>query len=209
MHRPVKQLQLQIHSKPVRRQHQQQKSPSSKPVRRQHQQQHSGATNGGLLPPKLSSNEPVTGQTKDKLRKENKRKRLKKLLRQHEQEWWTTQQGEFSIPVSKQAPSQFRGQMCPSGLALHHPAADLLLEYATRGCPAKTGAQWTKEEVTAAVEHGNHSSAEVDTARIQFRAEALDKQKLGQCRIVNWDDIRDNPPAEMKVSPLSAVPHKS
>ena len=37
----------------------------------------------------------------------------------------------------------------------------------------------------------------------------MDKQKLGQCRIVNWDDIKDNPPAEMKVSPLSAVPHKS
>ena len=142
------------------------------------------------------------------LRNVNKRKRLEKLLRQHEQECWTTQRGKFSIPVSKQAPSQFRGQMCPSGLALHHPAAELLLEYATRGCPAKTGAQWTKEEVTAAVEHGNHSSTEVDTARIQFRAEALDKRKLGQCRIVNWDDIRDNPPAEMKVSPLSAVPHK-
>ena len=141
---------------------------SKKAARRQHQQQKSRATNGGLLTPKLSSNEAGTGKTKDKLRKENKKKRLEKLIRQHEQDWWTTQRGEFSIPVPKQAPFQFCGQMCPSGLALHHPAAELLLEYATHGCPAKTGAQWTKEEITAAVEHGNHSSTEVDTARIQF-----------------------------------------
>ena len=99
--------------------------------------------------------------------------------------------------------------MCPSGLALHHPAAELLLDYATQGCPAKTGKQWSKQEVAEAVKHGNHSSAEVETARIQFRAEALEKQSLGQCVIVNWDDIKDSPPAEMKVSPLSAVPHKS
>ena len=32
---------------------------------------------------------------------------------------------------------------------------------------------------------------------------------LGPMSIINWDDIKDNPPAEMKVSPLSAVPHKS
>ena len=180
--------------------------------RKRHQrrdQARAASNNSGLQPPRLANNEAVTGKNKEKLRKENKKKRLEQLIRQHEQDWWTSQQGQFSIPVPKQGPSKHRGGMCPSGLALHHPAAELLLDYATKGCPAKTGLQWSKGEIAAAVEHGNHSSAEVESARIQFRAEAEEKQKLGMCRIVDWDDIKDNPPAEMKVSPLSAVPHKS
>ena len=200
---------LQPHSPMNRSRKQRGRKHAKKMARRRKQHQTATDTNDGLLPPKLSNNDPVTGKTKEQLRKENKKKRLDKLIRQHEQEWWTTQRGEFSIPVPKQAPSKYRGQMCPSGLALHHPAAELLLEYATKGCPAKTGRQWTIDEITAAVEYGNHTSAEVETARIQFRAEAVEKEKLGQCRIVNWDDIKDNPPEEMKVSPLSAVPHKS
>ena len=31
----------------------------------------------------------------------------------------------------------------------------------------------------------------------------------GQARLVDWDSIKDDPPPELKVSPLAAVPHKS
>lgn len=37
--------------------------------------------NSGLLPPKLATNEPVTGKNKEQLRKENKKKRVEQLIR--------------------------------------------------------------------------------------------------------------------------------
>ena len=49
--------------------------------------------------------------------------------------------------------------MCPTGLALHYPAAELLLQYATQGCPTNTGKQWTKEQMVAAIEGGPHAPA--------------------------------------------------
>jgi hypothetical protein len=30
-----------------------------------------------------------------------------------------------------------------------------------------------------------------------------------QARIVDWDSIKDNPPKELKISPIVAIPHKS
>ncbi len=32
---------------------------------------------------------------------------------------------------------------------------------------------------------------------------------MGQARIVEWDKIKDNPPTQMKVLPIAAIPHKS
>jgi hypothetical protein len=31
----------------------------------------------------------------------------------------------------------------------------------------------------------------------------------GQAQIVGWDDIKDNPPPQLKVTPIAAIPHKS
>ena len=49
--------------------------------------------------------------------------------------------------------------MCPSGLALKHQAADLLMEHATVGCPAKTGKDWTMLDIKEATNVGPHVSA--------------------------------------------------
>ncbi len=42
-----------------------------------------------------------------------------------------------------------------------------------------------------------------------FRLEAAKKTKYGQAKIVIWDDIKNDPPAKMKVLPIAAIPHKS
>ncbi len=42
-----------------------------------------------------------------------------------------------------------------------------------------------------------------------FKEEALKKVATGQATIVDWDTIKDNPPSQMKVSPIAAIPHKS
>ena len=35
------------------------------------------------------------------------------------------------------------------------------------------------------------------------------KVECGQCRVVMWDDIKDDPPKELKISPIAMIPHKS
>ena len=56
-------------------------------------------------------------------------------------------------------PMRIRGLMCQRMRALDHPAAPLLKEYASQGCPSDVGRDWTLEELEAAAEKAPHSSA--------------------------------------------------
>ena len=122
--------------------------------------------------------------------------------------FWRHHRGEYSIPTPKAGPKSFKGGICPAGLALHHPAEDKLLKYATLGCPTKTGRNWTKAEMEEAIENGPHASALDPEAKLQLYEEVLAKQEKGQCRVVDWETIKDNPPEELKVSPIAMIPHK-
>ena len=82
-------------------------------------------------------------------------------------------------------------------MALHHPAVQCLLQYATQGWPVQTGKPWTVEQLQAAIERCPHMSAlERDTID-QLQEEAKEKVQNGQAWIVEWDDIKDNPPREL------------
>ena len=39
---------------------------------------------------------------------------------------------------------------------MSHPAARMLNVYNTEGCPVNTGADWTKEQIVAAIKRGPH-----------------------------------------------------
>lgn len=99
--------------------------------------------------------------------------------------------------------------MCPRNLALHHPVADKLLQFATGGCPCITGKPWTKEEAWAEVERGPHVSALEEDAIAQLEGEIAGKVTEKQCKVVLWDDIKHNTPQQLKISPLAMIPHKS
>jgi hypothetical protein len=99
--------------------------------------------------------------------------------------------------------------MCPQNLALYHPAAAKLLDFATGGCPANTGRPWTKAEMEAAIERGPHVSAMDPDARTQLQQQVADKVKKGQAKLILWDKIKDDPPPELKISPIAMIPHKS
>jgi hypothetical protein len=43
----------------------------------------------------------------------------------------------------------------------------------------------------------------------QLRTEIEEKERSGQCKVVLWDEIKDNLPEQLKVSPLAMIPHKS
>ncbi len=42
-----------------------------------------------------------------------------------------------------------------------------------------------------------------------FKAKSNKKVMAGQARIFGWDDIKNNPPPQLMVSPIAAIPHKS
>jgi hypothetical protein len=84
---------------------------------------------------------------------------------------WTIYQGEFKLPPTLTPLKKHRGEMCLSGLALFHPAAELLKELATYGCPTRMGKQWMQELMQAAVDRGPHHLAFSNNAIAHFRAE--------------------------------------
>ena len=146
--------------------------------------------------PRLLSNEPVTGKSKERHRLENKRKRKVKLGSQEPLDYWENHShtGRFNGPTPKGGSQSYRNKMCPTGLALHYPAAELLLQYATQGCPTNTGKQWTKEQMVAAIERGPHASALEEAPMTQLQAEVKEKVKQQQARVVLWEDINTTPP---------------
>ena len=97
--------------------------------------------------------------------------------------------------------------MCPTGRALNHPAATLLCDWSTLGRPTRTSQNWTKEEIWAAVKRGPHRSATSPEALAHFAEEIEEKLQKKQARLVAWDDIKDNPPVQLKISPIAVIPH--
>ena len=63
--------------------------------------------------------------------------------------------------------------------------------------------------IAAAVDRGPHESVMEPDVMRQFQAKNQEKMKRGQAKLVAWDIIKDNPPEELKVSPLAAIPHMS
>jgi hypothetical protein len=173
------------------------------------QTQHQEQEFPGLLPPALASGARVDGSNKRQMRRENKQRRIREQEEQEEASYWRHYKGDFVMPLQMEGLQEWKGSMCPSNLALHHPAAAKLLQYATGGCPCNTGKPWTKSQMWAAVERGPHVSALQQEAIDQLKGEIAEKVRVGQCRVVEWDSIKDNPPEQLKVSPLAMIPHKS
>ena len=149
--------------------------------------------------------ELVTGSNKKVHRRENKRKRISKQENQAQQSYWRQQNVP---PGQKQGPENHRGGMCHYGLALHHPASATLWQYATGGRPTLTGQTWTRKMIEAAIKRGSRVSALDPAVTAQFQEEAKEKQACGQCRLISCDAIKNNLPAQLKVSPIAVILHK-
>ena len=72
-----------------------------------------------------------------------------------------------------------------------------------------TGTPWTRDEIWEAVARGPHQSALSPKALAHFAEEVAEKVRTKQAQIVLWDDIKDNPLKQLKISPIAAIPHKS
>ena len=118
--------------------------------------------------------------------------------------------GEDNIHIctTNTTPQVYQNSMCPAGRALAHPVAGLLKEWATLGCPTCTGKPWTRGEMWGAVTRGPHQSALSPKALVHFAEEAAEKVRNKQARIVLWDDIKDNPPRQLNILPITAISNK-
>ena len=85
------------------------------------------------------------------------------------------------------------GLMHPTGPAWNHPAAPLLLEFGTTGCPVNCGLHWTVAQMQAAVDYTAHPSAQQPEAAQQLQAKTLEKVDQGYAKLVEWDAIRADP----------------
>ena len=101
------------------------------------------------------------------------------------------------------------GTIHPSGLALHHPAVDWLLQYATKGCPMETGQDWTMKMIQAVIDRGLHESAMIPEAMAYIQSEVFDKVRIGKAKIVKWiGKFKCSSPEQLKVSPISSILHR-
>ena len=56
---------------------------------------------------------------------------------------------------------------------------------------------------------GPHKSALNEQAMMQHQQEVQERVRSGQAVIVPWDDIKADPPKNMKIHPLAMIPHKT
>ncbi|CAB9530052.1 expressed unknown protein [Seminavis robusta] len=128
-----------------------------------------------------------------------------------------TIQDVFSILTQTQSKSNphvpLRGLMFPGPLAQAHPAGPQLKEYGTTGCPVDITANWTLDELDAAMQYGAHPSAEAAEAAQACRTEALEKVDQGFVKLMPWKTLRANIAKGLlthtKISPIAVIPHKS
>jgi hypothetical protein len=66
-----------------------------------------------------------------------------------------------------------------------------------------------KEEMWEVVARGPHQSSLSPEALAHFTEESIENVQAGQAKLVMWDDIKDDPPAQLKILPIAAIPHKS
>lgn len=93
-----------------------------------------------------------------------------------------------SIPIKEDIGKS--GLMWPRGLAKLHPAAPLLDEYNSNGCPVNIGEAWSTEHIIQALKQGPHVSAKDPLPAKVLRQETMDKVKESFAKIVKWKDIK-------------------
>ena len=104
---------------------------------------------------------------------------------------------------------KLRSIVFPRWRARRHLAADLLLKYAQVGFPVSVGRDWTPYEMEAAVTKVPHSPALKYDEILKIQVEEREKSSQGFATIVRCDDIKQNPPSNLKISTLEMILHKS
>jgi hypothetical protein len=96
----------------------------------------------------------------------------------------TQYRGEFDLPQPLAHLLKYGDEMCPSGLALHHPEANLLKEWATYECPTHTGWPCMKEQMQEVIDCDPHQFALLEGAIMHFQVEVKEKVRICQAKVI-------------------------
>ena len=105
----------------------------------------------------------------------------------------------------KVAQGKRRKLMEPAQWMRFHPFVATLEKWAD-GVTAVCGDPWSRAAIDSAVQRGPHTSALLPEARALIEDEVQYQIQAGFSEIVEWQGIREHPPANLKVSPLAVIP---
>ena len=81
--------------------------------------------------------------------------------------------------------------------------------YSKDGCPADCGADWTREQIEAAIRRGPHPLTKNPDAQEAMFTETDDKVENGYAKVVRYGDIKHKLPKKLKISSVAMISHKS
>jgi hypothetical protein len=107
----------------------------------------------------------------------------------------------------------YRGLMCSCGLILQHPAADQVLEYASKGSSVDSGEPWTlfmSKAATIRVAHPSAREATASKSHSTPRTSSRRSSKRLYARLIAGSKFKANLPGDStKLPPFAVTPHKS
>ena len=95
--------------------------------------------------------------------------------------------------------------MQPSKISEVHPFDETLRAW-QQGVPVDCGENWSRQAIEEAVARGPHPSALTPDALQLFQEDIAYQVKAGFTKVVPWDKLKGNLPANLKISPVAVVP---
>lgn len=119
--------------------------------------------------------------------------------------WQRNKHAHAPMATSKGKPKRL---MSPSACVNFHPFTETLRKWED-GVPVDCGANWTREQIEAAIQQGPHRSALSPESIALIEEDVSYQVQAGYAQVVNWDDLKENLPPKLKVSPLAVVPQRN
>ena len=96
--------------------------------------------------------------------------------------------------------------MLPTGTALLLEDSPTLSRWSLEGCEVDCGAPCLEEALTAAVDRGPHKGALSEEAMQLVHDDVEYQVKAGFAEIYFWDDLKGDPPSNLKFYPVIIIP---
>jgi hypothetical protein len=98
--------------------------------------------------------------------------------------------------------------MKPTGVALLHPFSSNLQEWHEKGMPVDCGDPWSRQAIEESIKRGNHVSATTKEAIDIIKSDVDYQIKAGFTKLIPWETIKDDPPENLKISPVAVIFYK-
>jgi hypothetical protein len=98
--------------------------------------------------------------------------------------------------------------MKPTGVALLHPFSSNLQEWREKGVPVDCGDPWSRQAIEESIKRGNHVSATTKEAIDLIKSDVDCQIKAGLTKLIPWETIKDDPPYNLKISPVEVIFYK-